>query len=468
MQVTRLNAARIFVIAAFALSCFGLLVFLWLSFGGSVPLQPQGYRVKVRFAEAVQLAEQADVRIAGVPVGKVVALRPVAGGTEAELELQRRFAPLRSDARATLRQKTLLGETFVELTSGTRAAGPLPEGGLLDPRRVRETTELDEVLRALDSPTRRDLRAWLRELQASVRGRGQDVSAAVANAAPFADETAGLLARVDAQSAVVGRLIRDGGVVLRTVGRREAAVQRLIRSGDRVLARTAARDTELRRTIRELPPFLRTLRPALAELQATSRVGRPVVRALLPVAPLVRPTLDDLAAAVPDLGATLRRLDPIIDASSAALPAADQVLRAARPLVGQLHPLGRELVPVTEYLARHRQEIIASWANTASFFQASEPRPGRPPLHYARGLLPINKENFLLYRDREPTNRSNAYPAPRWLDRLQDTLESFSCAHTTNRETFPATGPSPACLTQRPQVFRDKRGAYVPLLRDPP
>jgi phospholipid/cholesterol/gamma-HCH transport system substrate-binding protein len=468
MQVTRLSFGRIFVIAAFALSCFGLLVFLWLSFGGSVPLQPQGYRVNVRFAEAVQLAEQADVRIAGVPVGKVVALRPVAGRTEAEIELQRRFAPLRSDARATLRQKTLLGETFVELTFGTRNAHPLPEGALLDPSRVQQTTELDEVLRALDAPTRRDLRTWLSELEVAVRGRGPDVSAAVANAAPFAEETTGLLARVDAQSAVTGRLIRDGGVVLRTVGRRETAVRRLIRNGNRVLARTAARDAELRRTVRELPPFLRALRPALAELAATSRAGRPVVRALLPVAPLVRPTLEDLSVAVPDLGATLRRVDPIIDASATALPAADRLLRAARPLVGQLHPLGRELVPVTEYLARHRQEIIASWANTASFFQASEPRPGRPPLHYARGLLPVNKENFLIYRKREPTNRSNAYPAPRWLDRLPGTLESFSCEHTGNAESFPATGPSPPCLTQRPQVFRDKRGAYVPLLRDPP
>lgn len=123
---------------------------------------------------------------------------------------------------------------------------------------------------------------------------------------------------------------------------------------------------------------------------------------------------------------------------------------------------------MTEDLARHRQEIIASWANTASFFQASEPRPGRPPLHYARGLLPINKENFLLYRDREQTNRSNAY-RPRAGSTGSRTRSSPSAVRTRRTaETFPATGPSPACLTQRPQVFRGKRGAYVPLLRDPP
>ena len=42
------SLGRIFAMVAFALSCFGILVFLWLHFGGSVPLQPKGYRVHGR------------------------------------------------------------------------------------------------------------------------------------------------------------------------------------------------------------------------------------------------------------------------------------------------------------------------------------------------------------------------------------------------------------------------------------
>jgi len=38
--------------AAFTLSCFGLLLFLWSAFGGSVPLKPRGYEFKASFAEA--------------------------------------------------------------------------------------------------------------------------------------------------------------------------------------------------------------------------------------------------------------------------------------------------------------------------------------------------------------------------------------------------------------------------------
>ena len=55
----------------FSLSCFGLLLFLWLSFGGPIPLQAKGYELKVPFPEATTLAETADVRMAGVNVGRV-------------------------------------------------------------------------------------------------------------------------------------------------------------------------------------------------------------------------------------------------------------------------------------------------------------------------------------------------------------------------------------------------------------
>ena len=43
------SIGRILTMVAFALSCFGILIFLWLSFGGSVPLQPEGYRVAAVF-----------------------------------------------------------------------------------------------------------------------------------------------------------------------------------------------------------------------------------------------------------------------------------------------------------------------------------------------------------------------------------------------------------------------------------
>src|SRR6266516_4259356 len=115
MQKQAPTLGRLLVMVGFALSCFGLLLFLWLSFGGAIPLKPAGYHFKVGFPEATQLGLEADVRVAGVSVGKVRSkeLDPKGGNrTVATIALDRRFAPIHKDARAILRQKTLLGETY--------------------------------------------------------------------------------------------------------------------------------------------------------------------------------------------------------------------------------------------------------------------------------------------------------------------------------------------------------------------
>src|SRR5664279_2564967 len=108
------SLTKILSMALFALSCVGLLLFLWLSFGGTIPFNPQGYRFEVAFPDASQLADQADVRIAGVSVGKVIAksLDPKGNRMIATIQMNNAFAPIHKDTLAILRQKTILGETY--------------------------------------------------------------------------------------------------------------------------------------------------------------------------------------------------------------------------------------------------------------------------------------------------------------------------------------------------------------------
>ena len=169
---------RVLTMVFFSLSCFGLLLFLWLSFGGAIPLQPKGYRFKVAVPEATQLALQADVRIAGVSVGKVVQkeLDPQGNRTLATVELQRDFAPLHKDARAVLRQKTLLGESYLELTSGSKSAPDLPDNGRLANAHVRQTVQLDEIFNAFDAPTRKAFQDWQRTTSQAIQGNGQNLN----------------------------------------------------------------------------------------------------------------------------------------------------------------------------------------------------------------------------------------------------------------------------------------------------
>src|SRR5690242_12431979 len=159
MQKQAPTVGRLLTMTLFALSCFGLLLFLWLAFGGPIPLKPKGYRFKVGFPEATQLAKEADVRMAGVSIGRVVDLNIDAkkhrNRTIATIQLRPDIAPLHANAHAILRQKTLLGETYVELTPGTNNAPKINENGWLGDGQVHKTVELDEIFQALDPVTRR-------------------------------------------------------------------------------------------------------------------------------------------------------------------------------------------------------------------------------------------------------------------------------------------------------------------------
>ena len=159
------SVGRILTMVAFTLSCFGIVLFLWLSFGGSMPLRPKGYRVEVAFPEATQLAQGAEVRISGREG------RPGADGRAERadrpdrhrVEIDSRYAPIPRDTRAILRQKTLLGETYVELSPGAPGNGSdgWPTAARCREGQVSETVELDEILRTFDPETRRQFSVWL-------------------------------------------------------------------------------------------------------------------------------------------------------------------------------------------------------------------------------------------------------------------------------------------------------------------
>jgi phospholipid/cholesterol/gamma-HCH transport system substrate-binding protein len=232
------SVGRILTMVAFALSCFGILLFLWLSFGGSVPLRPEGYRVNVSFPEATQLSKEAEVRISGVKVGKVRKVEPneETGLTATVLELDSRYAPIPSDTRAILRQKTLLGETYVELTPGSPGDVPtVPDGGELAQGDVSETVELDEILRTFDPETRRRFSVWLDQQGRAVADGAQSINDSLALLTPFAEETGDVLDVLNSQSADTRRLVRGVGDVFAALTQRDGQLRDL-------LARCLAKD----------------------------------------------------------------------------------------------------------------------------------------------------------------------------------------------------------------------------------
>ena len=88
-----------------------------------------------------------------------------------------------------LRQKTLLGETYVELTPG-RSAKTVSEGGRLPNDAVEDTVQLDEIFDALDPATREAFRSWQQDMAKGIKGRGRDFNDALGTLPGFAADGA--------------------------------------------------------------------------------------------------------------------------------------------------------------------------------------------------------------------------------------------------------------------------------------
>ena len=417
---------RIAAMVVFALSCFGLLLFLWLAFGGAIPLKPKGYQFEVTFSEATQLAQESDVRISGVPVGRVKKLEPDkrSGRTLAVIELESRYAPLPSDSKAMLRQKTLLGETYVELTPGSPDARPLPENGRLATSQVSDAVQLDEILRAFDPDTREAFQTWMQSQAQAIDGYGRDVNDALGNLGPFAEDAAKLVDILNRQEGAVSRLVSNTGVVFEALTERDGQLRSLIENSNRVFQATASRDRELQEAFVALPTFERESAQTLERLAEFSLDTDPLVTQLRPAARELSPTLQDLGALSPDLEALFVELGPLIDASREGLPAAERVLEDARPLIAQLDPAMRQLTPILDFIGLYRRELTAFFANTPAATQA---RDGTA--HYLRTTNPLNPENLAVYPRRIGTNRPNPYTKPGHFSQIDDGLPVFEDRH---------------------------------------
>ena len=430
---------RILAMVAFALSCFGIVLFLWLEFGGPVPLKAEGYRVKVAFPEAVGLAEDVDVRSAGISIGTVrkVEVEEHTHRALATLVLESRYAPLRSDASAILRRKTLLGETFVEVTTGSRDEPALPDGGRIRDSAVGETVELDEVLQTYDERTRRSFQLWQQELARATEERGEDLNNVLGHLPEFAESGSDLLGVLHEQEAAVRGLVRDTGEVYSALSQDEAQLANLIRGSHGLFRQTAAERVSLAEAFGIFPTFLLESKATLERLERFARDTQPLVRDLRPVARELRPTLDAVRAFAPDLKHFFVGFDQQIAASRRGLPALRETLDDTRPFLGALGPFLSELNPIISWLELNQHLVADFLGYGASALADTTPTaPAGQTGHYLRQLGLQGLESIGIHRNRLSSNRGNAYPPPIFTGR-----ETARRLISPNWDCGPSNGP---------------------------
>ena len=214
---------------AFAASCVGLLLFLWISFGGSLPLAPQGYRFSVEFDRgrpAGSAVRRADLRASASARSSRRRSTTSTGLTQGRDPDRPQYAPRPADTRAILRQKSLLGETYIELSPGSQnGAQARPTAARCRAARSRRPCS---SIRSSRRSTRRPAQAfetWMQQEGIALTSRGQDFNAAFAELYPFATNVDSVLAVLHRDSAATSTLLRDGGQVFAALTARRPQLQ---------------------------------------------------------------------------------------------------------------------------------------------------------------------------------------------------------------------------------------------------
>jgi phospholipid/cholesterol/gamma-HCH transport system substrate-binding protein len=409
------STGQLLVIAGFALSCFGILLFLWITFGGPTPFKAKQYEIKVPFNEATNLAQQSDVRISGVTIGKVQKIEVAPNGEQAlaTIDIEDKYGPIPEGTRAILRTKTLLGETYVELTPGSRTAPKLKDGETLPAANVAESVQLDEIFRTFDARTRRAFQEWMQNGAIAIEGRGQALSDAFAEFQPTFADFDKLFRVLDGQGLAVRQLFRNGAVTLRALRGREGQLADLITSSNAVFQTTAARDRDIEALFRAFPTFEDESKLTLERLKEFALNTDPLMRQLVPAAEQLSPTLIAFSKLAPQAKGLFEGLIPVINRASTGFPALRKLFRDQfPPLLRAIDPFLRNLNPIFTGLGLYKHELTAAFANVAAASNAVHVGSTGQRTHYLRSMGPFGPEALATYSNRLTTNRNSAYPQP--------------------------------------------------------
>lgn len=365
-------ALRTTVVLGFVALCVAIFTFLWTNAGGRIPLVSQeGYRVTVSIPDADNLVFQSDVRIAGVGVGKIEALTIDGQQAMATLELDDDVAPLHEGVTVTVRNKTLIEETYLDVVDGD---GPkILSGSTLPEGTSQASVQLNDVLTSLDQPTRDQLGSMLRSTGAATEGTRDEVDDLLTGLGHLGREGSDALAALSDQSKDLAQLVQNTSTVIEALDTQHGQIAQLASDADAITASTAKQKEDIARLMRTLPSFLDTTRDATGDLERLSEPLGVVARNLDDSAPDLSAALELLPGTTEDLRGLVPQLDQVLDRAPATLKKTPALVTEAQPVVGSTTTVLADVNPMLAYLKPYGKDFISQFVNVGLSLGASDP-----------------------------------------------------------------------------------------------
>ncbi|MEA2386660.1 MAG: phospholipid/cholesterol/gamma-HCH transport system substrate-binding protein [Thermoleophilaceae bacterium] len=321
---------------------------MFLGFTKDIPFT-KGYEVKAVFQSANSIRPSSPVRIAGVNVGKVQSIEPHEGTNAAlvTMLISDQGLPLHRDATAKIRPRIFLeGNFFIDLKPGTPAAPELESGETIKVTQTATPVQLDEVLTALQSDTRQDLKDVLDGLSVALTEKPR----------PESDRDAHPSARGETAAESFNDAYDDIPAAERSTAQVFEAFlgQEPGRDVQRLLDGTARTSSALIRNEEQLKDLITNFNVTMGAFASEAGNLRTSIRELAPTLENANAALAALNAAFPSTRAFAREILPGVRETPATIEASFPWIRQARPLMGprELGGLVRELSPATADFAR--------------------------------------------------------------------------------------------------------------------
>jgi phospholipid/cholesterol/gamma-HCH transport system substrate-binding protein len=339
-------------------------IVVYAGFSKHVPFT-HGFRVNAVFVNANNIRPNSPVRIAGVNIGKVKKVTAYKGGdgnmSLVTMEINEAGLPIHKDATLKVRPRIFLeGNEFVDLAPGTPSAPTIDDGDTLPVTQTAAPVQFDQILTALQSDTREDLKRLLEGYGTALTyaptaaddlGQDPDVKGETAarslnrsiDYAPGALKNVAIVntALLGLQRHDLSGLVANTGKVTKALATNEESLKGLVTNFNTTLGALAAERSNLQQSIALLGPTLRHADSALAHLNASFPNTRAFAKEILPGVKETPATID---AALPwiaqarqlvspaELGGLTKELKPttvdlakLVDGSLTALPQADLV-----------------------------------------------------------------------------------------------------------------------------------------------
>lgn len=402
VSAAALSRARTATVLAFVVVSLVIFGELYVKFGGSLPfITGQGYRISADFPNIQNLATNGDVEMAGVPIGKVSAITRHGGKVEVTMILSK-SEPLHQGATVQIRPKTLLNETYVQITDGSGAT--LASKTLLPAGSVATETTLNDVLNSFGPATRKSTGQLLLNLQAATANQGTNLNQVVAGLAQAGRQGESVLDILANQNADLQQLVEQSATLVGTLDEGQGQIGDLASAAQQVSQATSNSAASLAQTVRDLPPLISTVQGDASSVISLSDALAPIAANLKTAAPdlnadLVKlaPDTTELRAILPTLTTTLNEAPATLTPLPATSTNLDNLLPSAATGLANLNP-------TVAYLAPYNADLAAFIANFGAV--AGHVSPGNADFAASQELV-----NGSLLQDlgNLPTN---AGPAP--------------------------------------------------------